>query len=123
MRIAFPPPLWLRALCLAAFLAAILQIFFFAQPAAADQLRSLAWDKLLHAIAYGVLGLLLWVVVGFNAPLANWLAVTGVGALDEVHQLFVPLRTPDVHDVVADAVGAAVVTFALHRWRSRCAES
>ena len=123
MGIATSPPPWLRALCLAAFLAALLQIFVFAQPPAAEQLRSLAWDKLLHATAYGALGLFLWFGVGFNAPVASWLAVSAVGALDEVHQLFVPLRTPDVRDVVADSVGAAVVTFALHRWRSRCAES
>ena len=41
--------------------------------------------------------------------------MTGVGALDEFHQIFVPSRTADIFDVAADAVGAAIATFILHR--------
>ncbi len=63
-------------------------------------------DKLAHAGLFGTLALLLWA-----AHVRPWLAValaTGWGIVDEVHQAFVPGRTPELLDVVADATGAVV---------------
>jgi len=115
MGIALPPPTWLRILCLGAFAATLAQIFLLAQPDVVGRLHSIAWDKLLHAAAFGTLAALLWTAVGFEAPLASWLAIAVIGALDEANQLYVPGRTPDLLDVVADALGAAVATIALTR--------
>ena len=85
-------------------------------------------DKLLHGLAYTVLGALL--VPGFrgagcSARCAVLLAVvmaSAYGATDEVHQSFVPGRNADVLDWVADTLGAAlgataVATLALRRPR------
>jgi VanZ family protein len=71
-------------------------------------------DKLLHAAEYAVLGALL--VSGLRlAGVRPWLALVGAvllasafGASDEVHQSFVPARTADVADWVADTLGAAI---------------
>jgi VanZ family protein len=115
MGIPLPPPAWLRILCLGAFAAALVQIFLLAQPDLLGRLHSIAWDKLLHAAAFGTLAALLWTAVGFQAPLASWLAIAVIGALDEANQLYAPGRTPDMLDVVADAWGAAVATLALAR--------
>jgi len=82
-------------------------------------------DKLLHAAAYAVLGLLLY--RAFNAmdkriPLASLIALSIVltalyGASDEIHQYFVPSRSAEFLDFAADAIGggagviAAMVIF------------
>ena len=69
-------------------------------------------DKLLHLIAYGVLGFLAMGACrtgGCRHRAAHyWLVVTLVGVygvLDEVHQYFVPGRNSDVLDVLADVCG------------------
>lgn len=72
-------------------------------------------DKLAHGAAYGLLGFLL--AFGFfrfiRLPLKTKLGgviLTGVslGILDEIHQIFVPGRTPDPLDAAADAVGVVL---------------
>jgi len=71
------------------------------------------WDKALHLLEYAGLGLL-WCRAcrgeGAGWPLALLLAIVATslyGASDEWHQSFVPLRDSDVHDWVADTIGAA----------------
>lgn len=73
-------------------------------------------DKMAHALGYGLLGVLCLVglaqgdwqhVTWRRGVLAVVMAAT-YGATDEFHQSFVPGRSPDVADLVADAVGAAV---------------
>jgi len=82
-------------------------------------------DKLLHAAEYAVLGGLLVPAlraVGLRprvALLAAMVIASAFGASDEFHQSFVPGRSADVADWVADtlgaAVGALVATAALRR--------
>ncbi len=67
------------------------------------------WDKLYHAGNFGVLAALLYPVTG-RAWLAALLASL-YGISDEVHQAFVPDRSADALDWLADTVGAlAAVT-------------
>jgi VanZ family protein len=74
------------------------------------------FDKLLHAGGYGLLGLLFCRAYRFRWPAASgrFLARRAVlsaalfGLSDEIHQAFVPFRTADPWDVLADAVGAAI---------------
>jgi VanZ family protein len=78
-------------------------------------------DKLLHALAFGLLGFL---VLGGLRPgkdgysrgqLLLAIAIAGIyGVLDEVHQHFVPGRMPDALDVMADLVGAVLGVYLLH---------
>lgn len=78
-------------------------------------------DKVLHALAFGVLGFL---VLGGMRPgprghsrtqLVFAIAIAGVyGLLDEVHQRYVPGRMPDVLDALADLVGAVLGVWLLH---------
>jgi VanZ family protein len=44
------------------------------------------------------------------------LIAAAYGVSDEVHQSFVPMRSVEAMDVVADTVGAAVAAFALYAW-------
>ena len=87
-------------------------------------------DRSGHSIGYAILGaLLLRALAGGQLAGVTWLrAIASVvlatlyGISDEFHQSFVPGRSPDLHDVAADAVGAlgAVVLGALiavvRRW-------
>lgn len=77
-------------------------------------------DKVAHALAYAVLGALLAWATG-RPGLAVALA-TLYGVSDELHQAFVPGRTPDVLDLVADLLGATAGAAAVgfhHRRRRR----
>ena len=74
-------------------------------------------DGVAHAVAYGVLagGALRRVSVE-----AAWLAVllaTLYGVTDEVHQRFVPGRTAEVADLIADAVGATAAAGLIWGWQ------
>ena len=72
------------------------------------------FDKLLHAAEYAVLGMLLAAALGGEglAPgrVLPWavLLASAYGASDEIHQAFVPNRSCDLRDWIADTAGAAV---------------
>jgi VanZ family protein len=72
------------------------------------------WDKLLHTFEYGALAMLLTRALageGLSYARAAVLAVlltSMYGATDEYHQWFVPMRTSDLRDWIADTTGAAI---------------
>jgi len=73
-------------------------------------------DKLLHVSEYLVLSVLLARALntGIRRPvpmarlLLAWCLCTGYAVTDEIHQVFVPGRSPDVRDALGDACGAAL---------------
>ena len=81
-------------------------------------------DGVAHAVAYGVLAALLLRGLTGGALRrvsveAAWLAVllaTLYGVTDEVHQRFVPGRTAEVADLIADAVGAIAAAGLIWAW-------
>ena len=85
-------------------------IFFFSsRPVPA----SVSWvpDWISHPAAFGALAWLFARAREKRGPMAVLAAVVFCvlyGVTDEYHQSFVPTRTPDVWDVVKDAVGALV---------------
>ena len=81
-------------------------------------------DKQAHAAAYGVLAILClmgltgwrWRRVAGATLLGAFVITVLYGISDEFHQSFVPGRSPDVADVVADAVGAVLALTAAWAW-------
>jgi len=81
----------------------------------------LAWDKLQHLLAYGALGFAigLWASPAFwkrrpaLAVLLTTLAGSVYGAIDEIHQHFVPGRVCDFWDWVANTLGAFLGALAI----------
>lgn len=78
-------------------------------------------DKVFHAGAYGVLGVLLLgstrLKHGGYTVVQAFLSLTIAslyGISDEFHQSFTPGRTPEVLDWVADTTGAALAIMALY---------
>ncbi len=83
-------------------------------------------DKLLHFSMYLVLAALLtrWVLAGRAWTRTALLTVAGVavfGAVDEWHQRFIPGRSTELADWIADSLGGAVgvMGMALYTRRSR----
>lgn len=69
-------------------------------------------DKLVHFCVYALLGMLvtraLWAFAlgPVRAGVLGALLSAGYGVLDEIHQMFVPNRSPELLDVAADASGS-----------------
>lgn len=80
-------------------------------------------DKPLHAIEYGILGILCYRAFAHaagsraarSALMLAILASIGYGVTDELHQAFVPQREPSGWDLLADGIGATVAA-ASWRW-------
>lgn len=76
-------------------------------------------DKLVHAGIYFILALLWrWGLEGKSAA-RLWApaAATIFGAVDEIHQGWVPGRSSDPWDLLADAVGASLAILLWSLWR------
>ena len=79
-------------------------------------------DKIAHAVAYGVLALLLAFGAGFpvRAPSWSWVvAVAAYGVSDEWHQTFVPGRSWETWDLLADAGGSLLALAWARRYSAR----
>ena len=66
-------------------------------------------DRVVHFGMYAVQGVLIARALGRRAPtvlLLAWLVLSVVGALDEVHQMWLPGREAEVGDWMMDALGA-----------------
>ena len=91
-------------------------------------------DKIAHAVLYGVMALLLNYALGFrrvrlpthlfkpfskihgalaNAPYIGSIIVLTFATLEEFSQYYIPSRTFDMGDLLADVVGVALFSF----WR------
>jgi VanZ family protein len=78
-------------------------------------------DKVAHFGAYAVLGVCLAYAVHASSlpPMLSFVLGAAYGASDEFHQMFVPGRSPELLDWVADAAGVAAATYLFSRWRMR----
>jgi VanZ family protein len=78
------------------------------------ELTTRVWDKAIHFAEYGTLGGLLLFALHVSGVVwrrALLLAIAGAslyGASDELHQAFVPGRSCDLQDWVADTLGGAM---------------
>ena len=100
---------------------AYMAVIFWESSMPSAPLPSHVSDKLAHAIGYALLAVLVARAMagGFPRPLSTAAGVTSIvlatlyGASDELHQRFVPGRSADVNDIVADATGAVLAVIAV----------
>jgi VanZ family protein len=126
---AAPPRWWLALYWLLPSIAYAGLIFYLSnQPSPLPFLTSRFSDKLLHVVEYAAFAVVATWGLSHLAALpgaARWAALIGsiYGATDEFHQWFVPHRSADVGDWVADTVGALLgallAWLLLRRWRAR----
>jgi VanZ family protein len=74
------------------------------------------WDKAMHGLAFALLAALGW-KADVASPKVLFAGLVVFGLAIEVAQGLTPTRQPELLDLVADAVGAAVMIAAL-RWRA-----
>jgi len=82
-------------------------------------------DKVVHFLLYAGLGAIVWTGLYRSnvSPVTRLLRIVPVafatvyGLSDEIHQLFVPNRSFDPFDLLADAIGATICVTALEFWR------
>ena len=72
-------------------------------------------DKVLHFVVYAILGLLAGRAANLRrehvgAMLLTVACISAFGAIDELHQRFIPGRFPALDDWVADSLGGLVGT-------------
>ena len=78
-------------------------------------------DKLFHMVAFGILGFFLMggmkvTSSGYRTRQVGFVVVLVVlyGLLDEFHQYFVPGRTMDIYDALADAAGGLLGAWSMY---------
>lgn len=102
--------------------------FIFAQSRGPSPIRLGAFphqDKVAHFVGYALLGGLLarairatWKEMDSGGVWRWATAVAGLyGLLDEIHQAFVPVRSADPLDFLADLLGAAAGAWLFLRWK------
>ena len=112
----FPPGLILRM----SPLLLVMGIIYFLSSLPGDRLvlpDIVNIDKIAHMAIYGLLAFTVFYAFGSRLrrlyprliPLLVILICTLYGVSDEFHQSFVPNRSPDVFDVMADSTGAVLV--------------
>ena len=101
-------------------------VYLSSQPFPSEQMPKLfevVNDKLLHALEYGVLGILCYRAFHFASgsklrPFASILAILVAmmfGVTDEFHQYFIPSREADGWDWIADTIGA-IISIKIYEW-------
>ena len=109
--------LWLPV---AAYMAAIFFVSADPTPPMPDRVS----DKTLHLLAYGGLAVLAFRAVAGGlaarvtptAAIRTLVITIGYAITDELHQRFVPGRSAEISDLLADAAGAALALIALRAW-------
>jgi VanZ family protein len=97
----------------------VAQLFVIPEPDFAEPVVQVMWDKTVHFLFFGTIAFFLWIATSKRWPLAVWIFVAVIGALDETHQMFVPGRDPDIRDWLADGLGAAAALIVASRIESR----
>lgn len=119
-------PFWLRVLPLVA----VMTTLFVLSHQSGDTLPLPAvvnLDKLLHLIAYAVLGLSFLIALSpawrtrrpWAAAVCTVLFCLVYGVSDEFHQQFVPGRFPGADDLVADTLGGLLAVAIARLWQRR----
>ena len=89
--------------------------------------RIFTQDKVIHGAVYAVLALLVFRGIRVRNPAAPAFSVIWrtilicllYGALDELHQSYVPGRSCDVFDLIADVCGAGLAVAGALLWERR----
>ncbi len=83
------------------------------QPVAV-KLFPVPWDKLIHALTFGLLFVVSSLAFPRIKPLFIWFTIIIIGMLDEIHQLYIPGRSAGLDDLLADIIGSFCALMLMH---------
>ncbi len=97
---------WLRLLAILFLAIMLLGIFIGGREPGAGSLFPEPWDKLVHLACYATLTIM--TAIAFpKLPLPILLVIiVSIGASDEIAQTYIPGRSADIEDYVADFLGS-----------------
>jgi hypothetical protein len=98
----------IRGLAMLAALGIVLGLLIGGAQPVAVGLFAAPWDKLAHASLFGGFAAILHLGLGLR-PHWALLGATLLGAVDEIHQIWLPGRSAGLDDLAADVLGAALV--------------
>lgn len=101
-------PVIVRQLSLAALLVLLVMIFIGGEQPGAGALFPPPWDKAVHTLVYGTIGVMVGMAFPRLSLTAILLVVVGIGSLDEIHQAFLPRREAGFADLFADFIGGLI---------------
>jgi len=102
----------LPAICLAIIVVLVGNRFYLGAQPIAVGLFPPPWDKLAHALTFGTLAALWCGVFRARRPWVALAIVAVIAAGDEVHQIWLPGRSADLADFLADMAAAGLVVAA-----------
>lgn len=103
-----PAPTLARQLSFACLVLLVATIFIGGEQPGAGALFPPPWDKVVHVLVYGSMGVLAGIAFPRLGLLGVVLVVVGIGATDEFHQAFIPGREAGLPDLMADLAGGLV---------------
>ena len=109
----------LKYLSLGLLVLLVASIFIGGEAPGAGSLFPPPWDKAVHFLAFGTIGVLAGLAFPRLPLWGVWIVVVALGAADELHQMFIIGRQAGLDDLLADAVGglaALPVIILLRRW-------
>lgn len=115
---------WARSASLWGPVVAYMAVIFVASADSSPPSPPQVSDKLLHLLAYAGLALCVYRALAgslrgrfaIRPAVLAFIVTVAYGVSDEIHQSFVPGRTPELYDVGADAVGALAALVAIGAW-------
>jgi len=100
---------WVQVLAIIGLVLMLVGIFIGGRQPGAGNLFNAPWDKVVHLGTYGLMAMLIGLAFR-RMPLPLVLLMTvGIGACDEIAQLYIPGRSADIGDYAADGLGCLLV--------------
>ena len=99
---------FLKALARISLATLILAIFIGGTQPIAINLFVSPWDKVAHGFTYGSILVLAYLAFPKIKLIYLCLIVLSLGALDEIHQLYLVGRSPGLDDLLADFIGILI---------------
>lgn len=103
---------WWPGACAVMIAVLVGNLFYLGTKPIAVNLFPAPWDKLAHAVTFGTMALLWSGVFRSQRPWLTLLIVALTGAADEIHQIWLPGRSADITDFLADFAAAGLVVTA-----------
>ena len=96
---------FIRFTALVLFTAMLLLLFIGGSQPVAVNLFPAPWDKLVHCITFGAMLIIASLAFPKIKPAYLLVIIITIGALDEIHQIYLPGRSPGFDDLAADLAG------------------